>query len=261
VAYAAACKAAYTGSIPVGASSGSAKLALTGGKRVPTVSQTVCVPMKCPHCKVTFTESWLYTEVGKDRDGWWYVREAQCDDTDCKRRIVQLIQRGETAGGTVHWVNPQLVHPKGASRPLAPEIRDPFAQDFREASTVLPDSAKASAALSRRCLQSLLRDKASVKHSNLNDEIEEVLDSKQLPTWLADDLDAIRTVGNFAAHPIKSTNTGAIVDVEPGEAEWLLDVLEGLFDFYFVEPAAAKRRRDRLNEKLKKAGKPALKGT
>jgi hypothetical protein len=33
-------------------------------------------------------------------------------------------------------------------------------------------------------------------------------------------LDAIRTIGNFAAHPIKSTSSGEIVDVEPGEAEW-----------------------------------------
>jgi hypothetical protein len=29
----------------------------------------------------------------------------------------------------------------------------------------------------------------------------------------------VRTIGNFAAHPIKSTSTGTIVDVEPGEAE------------------------------------------
>ena len=36
--------------------------------------------------------------------------------------------------------------------------------------------------------------------------------------------------------------------------------LEGLFDFYFVQPAKLKKKRDALNEKLKKAGKPPLKG-
>lgn len=49
------------------------------------------------------------------------------------------------------------------------------------------------------------------------------------------------------------------MEVEPGEAEWLLDVLEGLFDFYFVQPANAQRKRDALNEKLKAAGKPGMK--
>ena len=82
---------------------------------------------------------------------------------------------------------------------------------------------------------------------------------KQLPTHLAEDVDAIRHLGNFAAHPIKSTNTGEVVDVEPGEAEWLLGLLEGLFDFYFVQPAISKRKRDALNAKLKDAGKPPMK--
>ncbi len=35
-------------------------------------------------------------------------------------------------------------------------------------------------------------------------------------------------------------------------------VLEELFDFYFVRPAASRRRREKLNEKLKDAGKPEL---
>ena len=90
-------------------------------------------------------------------------------------------------------------------------------------------------------------------------EIEQVLASKQLLPHLADDLDAIRNVGNFAAHPLKSTSTGEIVDVEPQEAEWLLNILEQLFELYFVLPARAQARRDALNEKLKNVGKPAMK--
>ena len=66
-------------------------------------------------------------------------------------------------------------------------------------------------------------------------------------------------IGNFAAHPLKSTTTGSIVDVEPGEAEWNLDVLESLFDFYFVQPAISAKRKAELNKKLKEAGKPKLK--
>jgi hypothetical protein len=124
---------------------------------------------------------------------------------------------------------------------------------------VLADSPKASAALSRRCVQAILREHAKVKPQDLSKEIDEVLASKQLPTSLAGDIDAIRNIGNFAAHPTKSTNTGEIVGVEPGEAEWNLDVLEGLFDFYFVAPSEAQKKRDALNKKLADAKKPPLK--
>jgi len=76
---------------------------------------------------------------------------------------------------------------------------------------------------------------------------------------LADAIDAIRNIGNFAAHPIKSKQTGQIIPVEPGEAEWNLDVLESLFDFYFVAPEKLKEKRDELNKKLQEAKKPPMK--
>jgi len=98
-----------------------------------------------------------------------------------------------------------------------------------------------------------------VKPQDLRKEIDEVLASKQLPTYVAENIDAIRQVGNFAAHPIKATNSGAIVEVEPGEAEWSLDVLEELFDHYFVGPAQAQKKRDALNAKLAESRKPPLK--
>lgn len=100
---------------------------------------------------------------------------------------------------------------------------------------------------------------AKVKPQDLSKEIDEILSSKQLPTYLAEAVDAVRNIGNFAAHPIKSKSTGEIVDVEPGEAEWLLDLLEGLFDFYFIQPAELQRKREALNQKLADAGKPSMK--
>jgi hypothetical protein len=104
-----------------------------------------------------------------------------------------------------------------------------------------------------------LREKARVKRKDLAKEIQEVIDSGKLPSHLAESIDAIRNIGNFAAHPIKSTSTGEIVDVVPGEADWNLDVLDGLFDFYFVQPAILAKKRDALNTKLASAGKPPVK--
>ena len=143
--------------------------------------------------------------------------------------------------------------------PLPKEVPEDFSEDYHEACLVLADSPKASAALSRRCLQHFLREKMRVKPGDLVNEIQEVLDNGTLPSHLAKAIDAVRTVGNFAAHPIKSKSTGEVVEVETGEAEWLLDTLESLFDFFFVQPIELEQRRAALDEKLKRAGKPPLK--
>lgn len=119
--------------------------------------------------------------------------------------------------------------------------------------------ASGSAALSRRCLQHLLREVVQVKAANVADEIQQVIDSGQLPSDLAEVIDAVRNIGNFAAHPIKSKRRGEILTVEPGEAGWNLDVLELLFDFYFVQPHIIKKKRQALNAKLKEPGKKPMK--
>jgi len=81
----------------------------------------------------------------------------------------------------------------------------------------------------------------------------------RLPQHLAVILDAVRNIGNFATHPLKNTNSGEIIDVEPEEAEWNLEVLESLFDFFYVQPAISEARKTKLNEKLATAGKPPMK--
>ncbi|MGC9293616.1 MAG: DUF4145 domain-containing protein [Acidobacteriaceae bacterium] len=154
----------------------------------------------------------------------------------------------------------KMVYPRGVSRsPLSPDVTGSIAEDYKEACLVFEDSPKASAALSRRCLQTLLLEKAGVKTKDLSKGIDEVLASKTLPTHLAESIDAVRNIGNFAAHPIKSTSSGEIVDVEPGEAEWMLDALENLIDFYIVQPSNTQRKRDALNKKLQDISKPPMK--
>ena len=76
-----------------------------------------------------------------------------------------------------------------------------------------------------------------MKPWKLHAEIDEAAKSGKLPPYISELLlDAVRHFGNFAAHPEKDVATGEIIDVEPGEAEWSLDVVEALFDFCFVQP-------------------------
>jgi len=154
-------------------------------------------------------------------------------------------------------VQERLVWPPSALRTVPPEVPDQIRKDYLESANVLATSPKASAALSRRCLQTVLTEAGGAKKKNLSDQIDEVL--PRLPSYLAKSVDSIRAVGNFAAHPIKSQSSGEIVEVEPLEAECNLDVLDGLFDFYYVQPERAKQRKAAIDKKLKEAGKPPTK--
>lgn len=220
--------------------------------------------MKCPHCLVAFHDKEEEKYLGQDCEGPWGISTVKCPT--CDRMIVffgrAIMLRSHQGGIYMQGFESKvLVRPRASMRPPAPpEVPTELSLDYHEACLVLADSPQASAALSRRCLQSLLRDHAGVKKADLSKEIQEVIDSGKLPSFVTEALDAIRNVGNFAAHPIKSSATGEIHKVEPGEAEWTLEVLETLFDFYFVQPAILKRRRAALDAKLSDAGKPPMKG-
>jgi Domain of unknown function (DUF4145) len=155
------------------------------------------------------------------------------------------------------------VHPIGSNRgPVPPEVPEPIAADYVEACQVLPLSAKASAALARRCLQAMLHAHG-YKDKDLAKEIQQLLDEtdpkKVLPRPVHETVDAIRNFGNFSAHPISDKTSLQVIDVEPHEAEWCLEILEALFEHFYVGPAAAAAKKAALDAKLKAAGKPPSK--
>lgn len=130
--------------------------------------------MKCPHCLDTIHAAW--TDQGNsanDPDGsYGSIHFMECPA--CGKIIVKLVNR---TGDNVK--SERLVLPRAPSRaPLSPDVPPEFGDDYKEACLVLADSAKASAALSRRCLQHLLREKAGVKPSSLDNEIQQTLDSE-----------------------------------------------------------------------------------
>lgn len=228
--------------------------------------------MTCPHCSDSFHDNPSYVLIGQDSESMWAIRKESCPNPECKKDILHLISGvfDEVQGYPLHfgltrfqinWIDSvSLIRPKSISRkPVPVEVPQEFSQDYIESCLVLQDSPKASAALSRRCLQHILREKGGFIGRTLDAEIQMALDSGTLPTYIADSVDGVRNIGNFAAHPIKSQQSGEILPVEPGEAEWNLDVIEMLFDFYFVQPERTRLKREALNQKLQEAGKPSMK--
>lgn len=202
-------------------------------------TQEAKLPMKCPHCQEESSDREKHTWIGEDDDGTWSISGCQC--SSCLRWTFFLVQSESwdtdpDVSRPVKILARRLIRPQGSRRrPCPPQVATHIAEDYREACVVLPDSPKASAALSRRCLQKVLREAAGVQPSTLGNEILELVTTAQIPGQLARSLEAIKSVGDFSSHPMKSLNPGDILPVEPNEANWNLDVLETLFDYYWVQ--------------------------
>ncbi len=213
----------------------------------------------CPNCQVSFISGVHRPTLGPASEGCEWAAEYQIC-TACNGLILDVVLIRLGLHGIPKVESRHRVWPKGSGRPPVPtEVPPDIAQDYTEACLIITDSPKAAAALGRRCLQHVLREKAGVKPKDLAKEIKEVLDGGTLPSHISESIDAVRIVGNFAAHPIKGEHGGEVLPVEPGEAEWTLDVLELLFDFYFVQPARIQEKRAALDAKLAEAGKPPMK--
>jgi hypothetical protein len=217
---------------------------------------------QCPHCRTIVrlekpsNVNWgqYFGDISSPKYNF-RITFAQCPQ--CLKIIITK-EKLVSIGGSVISKEEEIIWPFSSTRDSIPiEVPDAIGKDYLEAALVLPFSPKASAALSRRCLQTILREAGHTTKKDLANQIDEVL--PVLPTMISENLDAVRVIGNFAAHTQKSTTTGEIVDVEPGEAEWNLEVIDALFDFYYVRPILEKKKRDDINKKLADAGKPPLK--
>jgi hypothetical protein len=225
--------------------------------------------MDCPHCGKAFHDVWNDIElpwVGNaiPSDGW-LSHTTICPA--CKNATIELSERTRAFGPSnvprIDIVRRFRVHPTNTFRkPTPEEVPAHIKEDYEEACRVLPISQKASAALSRRCLQAILHREGYAQR-DLAKQIDNLLNQsdprKAIPTALHNTVDAIRNFGNFSAHPITDQTTLQVIDVDPGEAEWCLDILDEMFDHYYVKPAQAKVRKAALDAKLTAAGKPLSK--
>jgi len=187
----------------------------------------------------------------------WRTRIMMCPA--CGQDILGLVRMGNT--GQPEWT--RLIYPEGSSRgPVSPDVPAHIAADYNEAAKVLPLSPKASAALSRRCAQAVLREAGYPQRDlavQINAALIEADPRKAIPSGLRTTLDLIRNFGNFAAHIVNDKTTLQIIDVQDHEAEYCLDVLDALFDHYYVKPAEAQRRKRVLDATLRSADKPPSK--
>lgn len=129
--------------------------------------------------------------------------------------------------------------PSSSAKTFPSYIPQVILDDYKESCLIRQLSPKASATLSRRCLQGIIRDFWQVKPGRLVDEIEAIKDKVDSMTWGA--ITAVRQLGNIGAHMEKDINV--IVDVDPDEAEHLIGLVETLLREWYV---AREERRVRM---------------
>lgn len=142
----------------------------------------------------------------------------------CKKTIIEVIGNDKLKNLCVP------ILPNSTARQFPEYVPNFVREDYKEAYAILNLSPKASATLSRRCLQGMIRDFWGITKSRLIDEINELKTKVSSTQWQA--IDALRSIGNIGAHMEKDVNI--IVDIEPNEAEQLLKLLELLINKWYI---------------------------
>jgi hypothetical protein len=216
--------------------------------------------MRCPHCTIAMSPvsqqmgGKMFYDDGSQKATVQAVSCPECSGVFLTHTTVAHSIDEESGAFVTHESGSYVLLPRVSSRPpISPDVPDQYASLAREAGLILADSPRASAALSRRCLQQLLRNEAKAPHGKLYHEIEWALANADLPSRAKRSLHELREIGNMAAHPNKVQDSDDYLEVGQGEADWTLDVLDDLFDHYFVSPALDAARRADLAKKLGKA--------
>ena len=136
------------------------------------------------------------------------------------------------------------VYPKSKAIQFPDYVPQQIREDYEEAYAILHLSPKASATLSRRCLQGMIRNFFDVKDSNLAKEINDISD-KVTPS-IKEVLDSVRQIGNVGAHMEQDVNL--ILKISDGEAEKLLKLIELLIKNWYIERHDAEVLRDDINQ-------------
>lgn len=207
---------------------------------------------RCPFCEHNST-------ITGENFGFWFnqfdlgnkyggtlgvsVRVIVCPNKDCHETTIRA-RFGAAGIISGSWQIKDLLdewqlRPSSMAKVLPEYIPAPIREDYDEACKIRDLSPKASATLSRRCLQGIIRDYWGTSKPRLVDEIISIKDKVDPDTW--DAIDAVRRIGNIGAHMEKDINV--VIDVDPDEAQLLIGLIETLIEDWYI--ARHKRQLNR----------------
>lgn len=181
---------------------------------------------------------------------------ASCLEKEC-RELSLRVEIGEADKFTGTQISKKLrafrLMPSGRIAKVPACVPDPIKQDYSEACDIVSISPKAAATLARRALQGMIRDFAQISKDRLIDEVRELktlVEQGKAPSDVSplsvQAIDDVREIGNIGAHMEK--DIGLIIDIEPEEATILLELVEQLFEDWYVARDARQKRFESLSK-------------
>ncbi|MFT9267022.1 DUF4145 domain-containing protein [Oenococcus sp.] len=174
----------------------------------------------------------IITPTLSSRDGGPLVtlRFIHCPRCD-KISVVSFVQGIEDTNSV-----PLPIVPKSLAYKLPNYVPECIRQDYEEAYSIVGFSPRASATLSRRAIQEMIRDKFPDKISSERKNLAQEMDDIQsiLSAREKDALVSLRHLGNIGAHP--ENDIDVIVDIDPSDAQTVLKLIEYFIKKWYVEP-------------------------
>jgi hypothetical protein len=210
----------------------------------------------CPYCnrEATITNSnysqnlHLFDEDNKDGKSGIVTEVITCPSDECKEYEIKSALHSAHFNSNGYQITQDSkrfewnLKPSSLAKQFPIFVPQAIIADYEEACLIKALSPKASATLSRRCLQGIIRDFFGIKKGRLVDEIRDIQDKVDPITWQA--IDAVRSIGNIGAHMEKDINL--IIDVDPEEAQLLIGLIEILIKDWYI----AKHERQKHLESI-----------
>lgn len=198
--------------------------------------------------------------IGKvqNRDLRLAIGSRRCLNEECGKLSLQIELQGGVVDRNGNFGSSLPIRywnllPDSSSKPQPDFIPKPLRDDYYEACLIRDKSPKASATLSRRCLQGMVRDFCGISKSTLDGElkalrkqVDDGISPREVSTESVDAIDKVRAIGNIGAHMQKDINV--IIEVEEDEAQLLIDLIEMLFAEWYVARHKRQERLQRLTE-------------
>jgi hypothetical protein len=202
-------------------------------------------------------EAWL----DDDRATSYRLEWMRCGNVDCKQLVIRmnLFRQGiRMASGETRETWFVLPRYGSTARPVDPLVPERYRADFLEAAAILDASPRMSAVMARSIMADLLAQYAKHAEFNLEDRIDAFNKITSHPRALRENLHRFREAANLGAHT-KTSDQGEVIRIGREEAEWTLDLVERLFEYLIVDPAADQKMRDSIDAKIKSAGRKPIK--
>ena len=199
----------------------------------------------------------LYLSENKFGTTGLYYTAISCLNDDCQEVYLSIdfdqVQASSSQGRytSVAHIQQYVLRPEHLAKTFPHFIPAALRQDYLESCRIRDLSPKASATLARRCIQGIIRDFCKVTGKTLYSEIEnlkQLVDDGKAPLGVTvesvEAIDHTRSLGNIGAHMEKDINV--IIDIDPGEAQSLIDLIELLFQEWYIVREERQLRLSRL---------------